>query len=150
MLPSETSSKKLLRRADVPLGDRDDQAEVGADDLVLDRQRLFLEPLDLVEVGGLGHAGSIGIAKLVGLVFQVVHLPEQVRFLLAGQQRDLVQGWPGRAAAPWGPWSCRGALPSAGGGSGARIAATGDGVVEARVGHAFELDARGSAAPASR
>ena len=35
--------EEVVRRPDVPLGDRDDQPEVGPDDLVLDGQGLFLE-----------------------------------------------------------------------------------------------------------
>ena len=69
----------------MPLGDRDDQAEVGADDLVLDRQGLFLEPFDLVEVGGLGARRVDLSAEQVGLVLEVVHLAEQVGLLLAAR-----------------------------------------------------------------
>ena len=48
--------EEVVRRADVPLGDRDHQPQVGADDLVLDRHGLVVQPLDLVHHAALGAA----------------------------------------------------------------------------------------------
>ena len=75
----------------MPLGDRDDQPQVGADDLVLDGQRLFPKPLDLVEVGRLRLGGVDLVPQPDGQELQVVHLPEEVLLVLAGEQRHLVE-----------------------------------------------------------
>ena len=92
--------EEVLRRAHVPLGDRHHQPQIGADDLVLGRHGLVVEPLDLVHQAAL-RPGRIELgAEPAGLVLQVVHLAEQVGFLLPRQQRHLVQaGQIGRQAA---------------------------------------------------
>ena len=115
----------------MPLGDRDDQPEVGPDDLVLDGQCLFLKPFDLVEVGGLGPGGIDLRADLLRQMLEVIHLAEQVHFLLAVQQRNLVEAGQVRRQAPWGPWAAAEALPSAGSGMGPRISGARAGIGEA-------------------
>ena len=75
----------------MPLGDRDDQAEVRPDDLVLDRQGLLLEALDLVQLGRLRLARVELAAQRVRLELEVVHLAEEVGLLLPREQRHLVE-----------------------------------------------------------
>ena len=53
-----TSSAKLVGATAVSPGDRDDQAEVGPDDPLLDRHRRGAEPLELLHIGPPGRSGS--------------------------------------------------------------------------------------------
>ena len=51
--------EKVIRRADVPLGNRDDQPKIRPDDLVLDGQGVFLKLLDPIEIRVLARVGSM-------------------------------------------------------------------------------------------
>src|SRR5262249_21348991 len=75
--------EKVVRRPGILLGDRDDQAEVGPDDLVLEGQRLRLQPLDLIKLRRRVMAGLERFSELVRPTLQIIHLKEEMSFLLA-------------------------------------------------------------------
>ncbi len=83
--------EEVVRRADMPLGNRDDEPKIRPDHLVLDVQGLFLKLLDPIEVRGLGPGGVNVLTEFLGLKLEVIHLPEQVGFLVAVQERHLVE-----------------------------------------------------------
>ena len=90
-VPVADQLEEVLRRHDVPLGDRNHQPQVGPDDLVLRRDGLVVEPFDLVHQVAT-RPGRIQLgAKPGGLVLQVVHPAEQMGLLVPSQQRHLVQ-----------------------------------------------------------
>ena len=67
----------------MPLGNRHDQPQVRADDLILKRYRFLIQRFDLVHQRALGARWVHLATKFTGLVLQEVELAEQVRFLLA-------------------------------------------------------------------
>ncbi len=92
MLPSLTSSKKLSRlarraawRSKPPAAGW--PARSGSSVATASSYSVSISSIRLL----LARAGSSVLAQLAGLVLQVVELAEQVRFLLARQQRHLVQ-----------------------------------------------------------
>ena len=86
-----TSSASSSAPTAVSPGDRDDQAEVGPDDPLLDRHRRGAEPLELLHIGPPRQVGVEAGACPLGQRLQVVHLAEQVRLLLARQEGDFTE-----------------------------------------------------------
>ena len=82
---------ELVGATAVSPGDRDDQAEVGPDDPLLDRHRRGAEPLELLHIGPPRPVGVEAGACPLGQRLQVVHLAEQVRLLLARQEGDFTE-----------------------------------------------------------
>ena len=88
---------------DMPLGNRDNEAEVGSNDAVLGGNHLGVQLFDAVHQP---HAGARRIellAELGRFVLEVVHFAEQVRLFLARKQRHFIEalqvgGKPGRNA----------------------------------------------------
>ena len=67
----------------VALGDGHDQPHIAADELILESRGLILDLLDFLDVLDAGPSRVQTIAHHFRFVFQVVHLPEQMLFLLA-------------------------------------------------------------------
>ena len=91
MLPSETSSKKLFDGPTCRLAIETTSRRLARMIWFLTASASSCSRSISVEVGGLGPGRVEPLAELVRLVLQVVHLAEQVRLLLAVQQRDFVE-----------------------------------------------------------
>ena len=100
----------------------------------------------LVEVGGLGPGRLDRIAELAGQEPEIIHLPEQVAFLLAGQQRDLVEAGQVRGE-PFGGLGPAGGLAVGRFGHRAEDLVAGGRVFEAGVGYVLQLDLLDSQCP---
>ena len=84
------------------LDQRDDQAEVGADDLVSDLQRLGLEGPHQVEVR-VPYFGWVDRAPQPrGLMFEEVHFSKQVHLLLASQEPFAIDAKQDPGDVRWG------------------------------------------------
>lgn len=85
-------TKKIVARADVPLGDRHHQPQIRLDKTILDFDRLFVQLLNAIHQAVRGPCRYQIRAQLMRSVLQIIVFSEQMMLLFARQQRHVVQG----------------------------------------------------------
>ena len=139
MLPSETSSKKLLEGPTCRLAIETTSRRFARIIWFLTARASSCSRSIWSRSGGFGRAGIELRADQLALIFQIIHLAEQVHLLFAVQQEEPRTGWPGKEANPWAPWAvvapCRRPARALVRGS----AAASSGIGEAGVVDEFEL-----------